>query len=397
MIKDWNSSYLQRGFMTLSDECLSEAIKGMRPFKAKMSKGHKTLQQLISEVHWFHEATTKSVAPAMAGINKPFDAAGLITRFKKMEENKVALVDEIDISTAELRRVMTNDQIAIAMGVLGVFLALAGLMVQEDQENRARNQIELRSKGLLSGTKLENSSVIDQLIDEALMNSSMEHTAQLFRDYHGEMLEKQTAKFAESDERVAVLEEAKMTKAIEQFDEEMNNIVDEENISSSFKNVLVTLHNIHGKGTINASEIREVRLAIEDEALEQVMNAAITKLIEHKYGNKRIQISNQVHSDRCIVNFFLKDATFNVNELEFSSGKTTGSDDLNLILLKEICADSKVQWAVENKLSRSGTIEGMNIRLVIPRTTKNNNKNLVSVVRGKKRDIKSGLSNEMMN
>jgi hypothetical protein len=391
MIKDFKSNYLTRSFMALSDECLSEAIKGMKPFKSELNKGHKTLQQLISEVHWFHESVLKTITPAMAKVDKPFDTASAVSRFKKMEEFKTTLSDEIQTGSNELRQNIKNDQVAVTLGILAVFMALVVMMAQENQKNALRRQIEARAHSLLEGSKFENSAVIDQLIDEALLNASLENTAQLFRDYNGEILEKQTTRFSATSSHH---KEEKIDREEEQEYEEAS---EGSFSSSSLRETLITLQNIHGKENINSSEVRDVRLAIEAEALEQVINAAITKLLEHKNGNKRVQVSNQVHSDRSILNFFLKDSTFNVSELEFSSTANAQTTDLNLILLKEICADNGVQWFAENKLSRNGSIEGMNIRMVVKRAPKNAKKNLVSVVRGKKRDIQSSIRSELVN
>ena len=391
MIKDFKSNYLSRSFMSLSDECLSEAIKGMKPFKSELNKGHKTLQQMISEVHWFHESVLKTITPAMAKVDKPFDTTAAVNRFKKMEEYKTNLTDEIQQASNDLRTSSKNDQIAVTLGVLAVFMAFVVMMAQENQKNATRKQIEARALSLLEASKADNSAVIDQLIDEALINASLENTAQLFRDYNGEILEKQTTRFAK-------VSSAKEENKAEQ--EEADEFEDSDEVSyssASLREALITLQNIHGKENINSSEVREVRLAVEAEALEQVVNAAITKLLEHKNGNKRIQVSNQVHSDRSILNFFLKDATFNVSELEYASTTGAQTTDLNLILLKEICADNGVQWFAENKLSRNGSIEGMNIRMVIKRAPKNTKKNLVSVVRGKKRDIQTSIRSELVN
>jgi hypothetical protein len=69
MIKDIHSPYLNRGFMGLSDECLSETIKGINPFKQNIGKGYETLNKLISDVHWFHESVVRTHSPMVAGQN----------------------------------------------------------------------------------------------------------------------------------------------------------------------------------------------------------------------------------------------------------------------------------------------------------------------------------------
>lgn len=66
-----------------------------------------------------------------------------------------------------------------------------------------------------------------------------------------------------------------------------------------------------------------------------------------------------------------------------------------MILLREMASETNAVWHIENKTDRSGSITGMGIRFTmnrIPKDTKSN-KNLVSVVKGKKKD----LTRELMN
>ena len=89
MIKDIQSPYLNRGFMGLSDECLNETIKGINPFRKNAGKGYQTLNQLISEVHWFHEKVLKIHSPMLAGQNLNASLTPLSDRYGRMENFKI--------------------------------------------------------------------------------------------------------------------------------------------------------------------------------------------------------------------------------------------------------------------------------------------------------------------
>ena len=167
---------------------------------------------------------------------------------------------------------------------------------------------------------------------------------------------------------------------------------------TSFKEVLVSIQNINSKDLIQVSDVRDVLLAVDFEGFEQMMNAAINKLASRRIDSKKIIISNQIHSDRAVINLFLSGNTFTASELEFSqSGQNISADlmDMNMILLREMASETNAVWHIENKMDRSGSITGMGIRFTmnrIPKDTKSN-KNLVSVVKGKKKD----LTRELMN
>jgi hypothetical protein len=134
---------------------------------------------------------------------------------------------------------------------------------------------------------------------------------------------------------------------------------------------------------------------VDYESFEQVVNSAINQLAARRSDQKKIMIGNQIHSDKTVINLFLAGSTFNVSELEFAHGaKAIAADgiDMNLVILKEMVQESGIQWHLENKADRNGNITGMNIRFSVNRAPKEKSK-LVSVIKGKKKD----LTKELMN
>ena len=96
-----------------------------------------------------------------------------------------------------------------------------------------------------------------------------------------------------------------------------------------------------------------------------------------------------------ILNLFLGGAIFSATELEYASNPEVIVEglDMNLQILKEMVSLASAQWFIENKVDRHGKISGMNIRLVMDRALKENRpKNLVSVMKGKKRDLAKTMS-----
>jgi len=183
--------------------------------------------------------------------------------------------------------------------------------------------------------------------------------------------------------------------------DEFSEVVETETFNgpkTSFKEVLVSIQNINPKDLIQVSDVRDVQLAVGFEGFEQMMNAAINKLAARRNDEKKIIISNQIHSDRAIINLFLAGNTFTATELEFGqSNQNVSADavDMNMMILKEMATETNSAWFIENKTDRSGVITGMAIRFTMNRVPKDakSNKNLVSVVKGKKKD----LARELMN
>jgi hypothetical protein len=406
MIKDVKSAYLARGFLGLSDECLSETIKGINPFKREVSRGHEILNKLISEVHWFHEKVTKIHAPTLAGGPLTASLVPLTDLYTKIEALKTSLVDQIDAINALLRQVQANDEILMGLGLLLFVIGLSVLSLQEFNRIQFRRELEKEALNLLKAGQSNVGAYVDALIDRALTSQSMPVTAQIFKDYHGDLLERLSGHMASRQEVRADV--TKANKKVANVDtiaapgkKEADQVTLEEEEASlniprtSLKEVLVSIQNVHGNDQIQTSDVRDVILATPFEVLEQIMNAAINKLNERRFGNKKIMISNQIHSDRSIIALYLAGNTFSASELEYAdakSGAGANSSDMNLMILKEMVAESKAGLHIENKADRSGNITGMSVRLTLKRAPKEKSK-LVSVIRGKKKD----LSREMMN
>ncbi len=392
MIKEVQSPYLTEGFMKLSDECLKETIKGINPFRKNVAKGYETLNQLVSEVHWFHEKVLKTYGPILANQNSATSLAPISDRYGKMENFKLALVDEIDGASAQLRQIQMNDEILMGAGLIIFVLALSLLSLQEFNRIQLQLEVEKESLNFLKTGQNNVGAIVDRLVDRALTVQGMVVTAQLFRDYHSDLLEHSVSKkpYVEGTSKAAPIQE---TKA-----EITTQVVEETQFihKTSLKEVLVSIQNIQPKELIHMSEVRDVILDVPYESFEQMLSAAINQLVSRRQDNKKILISNQVHSDKSVVTLFLAQSTFLVSELEFAGKEDSlalDGIDMNLIILKEMVNESGAQWHLENKLDRNGNISGMSIRFTVNRVPKERLKNLVSVMKGKKKD----LTKELMN
>jgi hypothetical protein len=391
MIKDIHSPYLNRGFMGLSDECLSETIKGINPFKQNIGKGYETLNKLISDVHWFHESIVRTHSPMVSGTNLDAPLNPLSSKFSQMETLKINILDEIEVTSSRIGEVQANDEVVMGIGLLMFVIALSILSLKEFNRLQVQSEIEKKALNLLKSGQANVGAMVDQIVERGLLTQGLPVSAQIFKDYHGDLLEKMSSRpayYENRNEKVEILE------AIPEFVEP--EIVNTS--KTSFKEVLVSIQNINSKDLIQVSDVRDVLLAVDFEGFEQIMNAAINKLASRRIDGKKIIISNQIHSDRAVINLFLSGNTFTASELEFSQSSqniSADSMDMNMILLREMANETNAAWHIENKTDRSGSITGMAIRFTmnrIPKDTKSN-KNLVSVVKGKKKD----LTRELMN
>jgi uncharacterized membrane protein YidH (DUF202 family) len=390
MIKDIKSPYLHQAFMSLSDECLNETIKGMNPFKADAGKGYDVLNKLISEVHWFHEKVLKIHAPMLAGkeLNPPMST--LSDRFAKMENYKITLLDEVDMTNEQIRQVQTNDEFLMGAGLIMFVLSLSALALKEFSRVQNQIQIEKEAINLLKAGQANVGAMVDRLVERSLTSQGFPVTAQIFKDYHETLLERSNARIISTDEAKDEPEEME-----EDTYEVAAPVLGPK---ASLKEVVVSLQNIHSKELLNISDVRDVSLAIAFESFEQMMNAAVTLFSSHRQDtHKKIMISNQIHSDRTVINLFLANSTFTSAELEANQNDKASMAhiaDVNLMIMKEMAAETGTQFTFENKTDRQGKIAGMTLKFVINRAAREQKlKNLISVVKGKKKDLARQLIN----
>lgn len=386
MISDIQSPYIKSDFMALSEECLSETGKSSAALKSSMGKAFENFNQLKSETHWFHEKIGR--------VKNEKDIPGIIAqnsdRYGRMENYKQTLSDEIDATSLLIRNVQANNEVLMGLGLIMFVLALSILSLQEYQRFEGKRAIEREALNYVTRGQGNVGSIVDRLVDTALLNQGMPVTAQVFRDYHGELLERQAMRVStdEAKEEVTVEEES--------FSIPVNEIAPMDlREKASLKEALVTLQNLHTKENLHIAELRDVQLLANAEGVEHMLNAAVNALLSHRQDDKKIMVGTQVHSDRVVLNFFMAGNVFSVTELEYAANPEVLASglDMNLQILKQMVQLANGQWHVENKVDRHGKITGMNIRLVMDRALKENRpKNLVSVMKGKKRDLAKTIS-----
>ncbi len=387
MISDFQSPYLKQDFTSLSHECLNETAKGSVTLKSSMGKAFENLSQLMSETHWFHEKISR-----VKNVNELSTMLGpLSDRYGRMENYKQVLSDEIDSTSILIRHVQRNDEVLMGLGLIMFVIALSLLSLQEYQRFEAKRNIEREALNYLTANQGHVGAFVDRLVENALMTQGMPVTAQIFRDYHGEIMEKQATRVSNDNPSVEAAVETPAYSVTETTEE----IANANHERTSLKEALVTLQNIHSKETLQIAEFRDVQILANGEGVEHMLNAAVNALHSHRNENKKIMVGTQIHSDRVVLNFFLGGSVFSAMELEYGSNPEVVAQDLdmNLQILKEMVLLANAQWFIENKVDRHGKITGMNIRLVMDRALKESRmKNLISVTKGKKKDLAKSLS-----
>src|SRR5690606_32143091 len=177
MIKDTSSQYLTNAFMGLSNECLKETVAATAPFRTEVGKGFETLNQLVSEVHWFHEKISK-----VTSVSTPLNQ--ITERFGKMEGLKTALADNVDEIMTELRDVQVNDEYMMGAGLILFVMAISMLSLQDFARIQRRREIEREALNTMKSGSANVGAIVDQLVEKALFTEGYGVISQIFKDYH---------------------------------------------------------------------------------------------------------------------------------------------------------------------------------------------------------------------
>lgn len=394
MIKDIQSAYLNRGFLGISDECLNEVVSSGNNLKSYLGKDFVLLSQLLSDVSWFHEDVLKIHGPMISG-GAPVATEKLQERYVNLENLKLKILDNIEMVKLKLEKISSNDQVIMGSGLLLVLFSLTIFGLKEYEVILRKKSIEASALNLLSRGQSKWGALVDALIIEALRMNDLKVTGQIFKDYHESILEIMATK-SHSKLKSEELKQEEVRSKIEvlQVQEETNIQTDEvdnsNNMSSkiSLKEVLVSMRNLHSEDKIQFSDFRDTLVAIDSETCEQIFNSIINKLDERKDGKRKIIISNQIHSDKVVINFYLSGSYFNSAELEFIDKRDSSLmiDDMNLMILKELTSEISAGLFIENKSDKNGKLSGMSVKLTLKKIPKDKAK-LVSFVRGKKKDL----------
>jgi hypothetical protein len=133
--------------------------------------------------------------PMLAGQNLNPPMNGLTSKFGKMESLKTNLSDEIDANAVRIKKIQMNDEMLMGAGLLMFVIALSLLSLQEFNRIQLKKEIEKEALNFLKAGQNNVGAIVDKLVDRSLSTQGMPVTAQIFRDYHEEMLERMVIKY----------------------------------------------------------------------------------------------------------------------------------------------------------------------------------------------------------
>jgi hypothetical protein len=384
MIKDFNGPYLKRDFMALTDECLKEGSKAAGVDMSTLPKASVYFNELLSEVHWFHEKVVKVVGAQAGGVEVPMNAIN--EKFMKIEELKLDLTDQLDSVHGQYREARLRDELLVAAAFMMFMGSLFIFGLKELALLRHRREMEHKALSLLNTGSARAAAMVDQLVQKALTGQGMPVTAQVFNDYHTTILEQMS--FRPLPQRVKEQKAAELLAPVMNATQaEVSEMVKPEENAVDIRKLL-TNQALRLKASM---EVQDGEVSVDPEVLAQVIQAFGQRLV---FGD--LKLHGVRSADRYEIKLQATNLCFNVHELNYIADTTSSMEgvDVNVLIAMDLIRDHALEAQVKNRLGNDGAIIGAEVVIAL---NANPNRTLVNVVKGKKRDLQQQLSEVTFN
>ncbi|PIP94779.1 MAG: hypothetical protein COV37_12620 [Bdellovibrio sp. CG11_big_fil_rev_8_21_14_0_20_39_38] len=383
IINDRLSQYLSNDFMKTTEDCFSEALTMTREKMTYLSSQvEEGLNALAEDAHWYHE---KLNARSDAGLNpvpQNVILANLGTRFQKLEQKRNELLEVIEQNRATL--VSRNNYVSWAFFALApIILIFSGIRMWKEWSGE-------ESSEEVSEATIQAQAPTLQQIDRAGPAVSVAPQA-------GAEALKKIDKMWEEFNREEV-----QPVAVEQKEESTESSA--VNLSDSFAQVMDILSSkVFTTGIQVDFDIdSELRVLAKNEALEQIIYHIMMNAInsyEFDHHGKSLKVTTKKLGGTLLVSFIDRGRGFDKDFLKsLALGETITQDPqhLELMICRELVKEFQGLISFENMAQKSGEILGSKVELVLridPTYLEETKKSkLVSLVRGKKRDIVKNLN-----
>ena len=385
MIQDFSSVYMQPDFMSQTQECFNIANTQFNLLWTKAFKaGYKNINQIVSDLHWYHEKTQKLKKMVTEG-GVALTNSNIINKYTGLEAAKNSFTDAVD-KELEGAKTWATIWFIVSFVTLALFMVVAaGFGVQLKQRRESFDAIE----NDVANNEEVTAAKIDRILENVFAKLDMPKTYAVVNNYYSNLLEQKYADF-EKDEQLSAVKEESVNEIISSdFHEAMTAVLE----------TMQTKAFTHGI-MLDIDLEDDFRVKGEQEALEQflynIVNYASENSLHHNEG-RRISLKSKPLGGTAYLKVGIANYCFNATELNYLNEiKHTSLDvNMNLILIKELINDIGATIAVKNKTSASHNIEGCEIEIIFERVKAHEVQKDVKVIKGTKKEILRAIQSEV--
>jgi hypothetical protein len=397
MIQDLNSSYLSKDFLNMTGECFNELNK---QFDAVYATGFmsakKSLNKLVSDLHWFHEKTSRLKQMSADGAITLSTSSNILNKYSELESLKIDFLDGLDGKSQSLAT-YKNLSIGFAFAGFIMMLTLVGLTVKDKyQDAEFIYGINEYSREMLEKNEL-NGAKIDRFTEHVMAKLGAPFFYELLNRYQVDLIESQM------DRPVHAADvQAKVMQDIEEDTKAQAVQVSHNEITEFGKILNVLMDRLDNKafthGIIFDTDLGEdFNVSGSSESIEQLIfsliNFGIENSLNHNQGRK-ITIRSKALGGIAYFKIRVANHLYNPDELEALNNQNSEllASNMNLMMINEIASDLKIGVSCKN-IVNDQSFTGSELEVVFNRVmpeVKADRK--VSVMKGSKKDIQRMLS-----
>jgi len=394
MIQDLSSGYLSKDFMVMSGECFNQLNKTFdAAYASGFVSGKKLINKLVSDLHWFHEKTTRLQQMASDGAINLSTSSNILNKYSELESLKIDFLDALDAKTQSYST-MKNLSVGFAFAGFVMVLTLVGLNIKDKYQDREfLYGINEYSREMLEKNDF-NGAKIDRLTEHVMAKLGTPFFYELLNRYQVELIEKQMSNRGHAADMQA--------KVIADVEETANNTPTLNTEVTEFGKIInVLMDRLDNKafthGIIFDTDLGE-EFTVEgvSESVEQLVfsliNLGIENSLNHNEG-RRVTIRSKALGGIAYFKLKVANHLFNPDELEAINNKDKKliSNNMNLMMINEIAQDLNIGLSCKNIMNDS-SFTGAEVEVVFNRVMTDKSDKKISVMKGSKRDIQRMLS-----
>lgn len=400
MIQDLSSQYLAKDFTVTTGECFNQLSKTFEQAYGKsFIVASQNLNKLVSDLHWFHEKTSRLSKMAADGAITLSTNSNIINKYTSLEALKTEFLDNIDAKNQSFAT-YKNLSVGFAFAGFALILVFVGLNIKEQyQQNEFLYGVNELSKELVANTS-QNAAKIDRLVEHVANKLEVPFFYELLSKYQADLIDMQmnSNRGHAADMEAKIIEDKQSNIA----ENKVNTTKQEVTEFGKILNVLMDRLNNKAftHGIIFDTDLGEdFNVTGASESIEQLIftliNQGIDSSLKHNQGRK-VSIRSKALGGIAYFKMNVANHLFNPDELEaFNNGDSNAlAGNMNLMMINEIANDLNVGISFKNKVNDQN-FTGSEIEVVFNRVMDEVDTvaaKKVSVFKGTKSQIKQMIS-----
>lgn len=415
VLGDTSAPYLEKSFLSSTQDCLADTTAYFEQHLGSFLTGGVTLLNDVNELtHAFHEKLS-----GLEGNPENVVVSVLGRRFERVETKKDEFLEKLEAVSSKAMASYSSLKWSFFLLIGLVSFFFMGELWNNWSLATSNEELEGEANRLLHDPTADSEKV-GTLLTEALENNGLPQCALLVNG-----TARQAAAAAKSKKTEEVTTEDLIGRPVpvygkskEEVEAQIDAIWDESitanpglptgapipavpsvSLNESLGNTLELLSSrfVTSAVTLDTNVPNGMRANGTEEEIQQIIYLLLNQSLSScELGDREshISINGKSLGSTTFLTIFDSGAGFSKEFMEFNKGLTKDcpNDCKDLLVVKEFAKDLKADLSFENLMGSTGDVVGAKIQIALRSPAKEEGKRLVSLKKGKKKDLEASLS-----